>query len=178
MLLFAFIGGLLLNIMPCVLPVLSMKIMGIVEQSGKDRKTIWNHGIAYSAGVVVSFWVLALFVIALKASGDLVGWGFQFQNPWFVVVLCTIIFAFALNLLGVFEVFVLLPGKLASASAHGGGEMTSSFVNGAFATLLATPCTAPPPRRRRARGCAEPRRRPRGRSPTQHRSAKRSSRMS
>ena len=141
MLLFALIGGLLLNVMPCVLPVLSIKAIGLVRQAGEDRSTIWHHGLAFGAGVMVSFLVLALFVIGLKASGELVGWGFQFQDPVFVVTLMTIVFAFSLSLFGVFE--VNLPGMQAAAGVSSRHGLSGSFFNGIFATLLATPCTAP-----------------------------------
>lgn len=141
MLLFALIGGLLLNVMPCVLPVLSIKALGLVRQAGEDRKTIWHHGLAFGAGVMVSFLVLAIMVIGLKASGEMVGWGFQFQNPVFVVALMSIVFAFSLSLFGVFE--MNLPGMQAAAGVASQHGLTGSFFNGIFATLLATPCTAP-----------------------------------
>lgn len=141
MLLFALIGGLLLNIMPCVLPVLSIKAMGLVNQAGEDEKVIWHHGLAYGAGVILSFLGLAGFVVALKLSGDLVGWGFQFQNPVFVAILLTLIFGFSLSLFGVYEISA--PGMQAAHKASSKGGLSGSFFNGAFATLLATPCTAP-----------------------------------
>ncbi|GMV40860.1 MAG: thiol:disulfide interchange protein DsbD [Myxococcales bacterium] len=141
MLLFALIGGLLLNVMPCVLPVLSIKALGLVRQAGEDRRAIWHHGLAFGAGVMVSFLVLTILVIGLKASGELVGWGFQFQNPAFVVALMAIVFAFSLSLFGVFE--VNLPGMQAAAGVASQHGLLGSFFNGVFATLLATPCTAP-----------------------------------
>ena len=141
MLLFALIGGLLLNVMPCVLPVLSIKAMGLINQAGEDKKSIWNHGLAYGAGVILSFIALAGFVVALKLSGDLVGWGFQFQNPVFVAVLVALIFGFALSLFGVYE--ITAPGMQTAHKASSKGGLSGSFFNGAFATLLATPCTAP-----------------------------------
>lgn len=141
MLLFALIGGLLLNVMPCVLPVLSLKALGLVRQSGEDRRTIWHHGLAFGGGVLASFLVLAVAVIVLKASGELVGWGFQFQNPGFVVSLMAVVFAFSLSLFGVFE--VNLPGMQAAAGVASRHGLAGSFFNGVFATLLATPCTAP-----------------------------------
>ena len=141
MLFFAFIGGLILNIMPCVLPVLSIKAMGLLQQADDDSETIWHHGVAYGAGVVVSFWALATVVILLQSGGELIGWGFQFQSPEFVIGLVFIVYAFALSLFGVYE--ISMPG-MQSAGAHGSQSgMTGSFMNGAFATLLATPCTAP-----------------------------------
>ena len=141
MLLFALIGGLLLNVMPCVLPVLSLKALGLVRQAGEDKRTIWHHGLAFGGGVLVSFLVLSVMVVTLKASGEMVGWGFQFQNPVFVVSLMAVVFAFALSLFGVFE--VNLPGMQAAAGVASRQGLTGSFFNGVFATLLATPCTAP-----------------------------------
>jgi len=134
----AFVGGLLLNLMPCVLPVISLKILGFVQQ-GASRKL----GLLYGAGVVVSLWVLAAAVIGLKMAGRQVGWGFQFQDVRFVLamaLLCTVI---ALNLFGVFE-FSLGVGatqKVSEAAGHGGSM--GAFLNGILAVLLATPCTAP-----------------------------------
>jgi thiol:disulfide interchange protein/DsbC/DsbD-like thiol-disulfide interchange protein len=137
MLLFAFLGGLILNIMPCVLPVLSIKIFSLLEQSGDDRKTIRNHGLIYTAGVLVCFGALSIPFMLTPQS-----WGFQMQNPIYLASLTTVVFAFALSLLGVFE--VALPGTNAMNSAvakqHG---YSSSFVYGIFAVLLGTPCTAP-----------------------------------
>ncbi len=141
MLLFAFLGGILLNVMPCVLPVLSLKAMSIVQQAGEDRRTILRHALAYGAGVIVSFVALAVLVIALKASGELVGWGFQFQNPWFSAVLAAVVFAFALSMFGVYE--IQAPGASMAYQASAREGLTGSFFNGAFATVLATPCTAP-----------------------------------
>jgi thiol:disulfide interchange protein DsbD len=139
MLLFALLGGLILNIMPCVLPVLSIKAMGLLEQADDDPETIWRHGVAYGAGVMVSFWILAAVVILLQSGGELIGWGFQFQSPEFVIGLAVIVYAFALSLFGVYEIG--MPG-MQSAQGNQSG-MSGSFMNGAFATLLATPCTAP-----------------------------------
>ena len=142
MLLFALVGGILLNVMPCVLPVLSIKVLGLVHQAGEDGRRVWHHGLAYGAGVLASFWVLAALVIGLKASGELVGWGFQFQNPWYVVALTAFVFGFGLSMFGVFE--ITLPGmQVAARAGGGGGGLYGSFMNGVFATLLATPCTAP-----------------------------------
>lgn len=141
MLLFAFVGGIILNVMPCVLPVLSIKILGLVQQAEEEARTIWFHGVAYAAGILLSFGALGVIIIALQSSGS-VGWGFQFQNPAFVAILCAIVFAFGLNLFGVFEVSLPGAGRLdaVAASRHG---YTGSFLNGVFATVLATPCTAP-----------------------------------
>lgn len=140
-LLFAFIGGLLLNVMPCVLPVLSIRALNLVKQSGNRRREIFNGSLFYTAGILVSLLVLAGAVIALKLSGELVGWGFQFQNPLFVVFLITVVFVFALSL---FDVFVFQAPVMNSALQRAGQKgYIGSFFNGIIAVLLATPCTAP-----------------------------------
>jgi len=134
MLVGAFVGGLLLNLMPCVLPVISLKILGFVQEGASRRL-----GLLYGAGVVVSFWLLAAAVIALKLAGRQVGWGFQFQDPRFVLamaLLCTVI---ALSLFGVFEFGI--GGKTMETASRLAGR--GAFFNGALAVLLATPCTAP-----------------------------------
>lgn len=140
-LLLAFIGGVILNIMPCVLPVLSIKAMSIVKQSHQDKKDILKHSIAYTVGILVSFLILSLTVIAIKLSGELVGWGFQFQNPGFVIVLYSVMFVFALSL---FDVLIFqAPGMSIAYQASGKTGFTGSFMSGIFAVVLATPCTAP-----------------------------------
>lgn len=142
-LLFGFLGGLILNLMPCVLPVISLKIFGFVRQAGEDPRKILGHGLAFVGGIFLWFLGLGLLIVALKAAGNEVTWAFQFQNPWFNVAISSIVFVFALNLFGVFE--IVLPGQasnsLAEASAREG--YAGSFAQGIFATLLATPCTAP-----------------------------------
>lgn len=140
-LIFAFLGGLLLNVMPCVLPVLSMRALNLVRQSQNDRKSIFIGSLLYGAGVLASLLILAVIVIFLKMTGQLVGWGFQFQNPLFVMTLITIIFVFALSL---FDVFIInAPGMNKMAAASNKKGWAGSFFNGIFAVLLATPCTAP-----------------------------------
>lgn len=140
-LLMAFIGGVILNIMPCVLPVLSIKAMSIVKQSQQDKGLIFKSSMAYTFGIVASFIAMALVIVILKASGELVGWGFQFQNTGFVMALLIVIFVFALSL---FDVFIIrAPGMTAATKASAKGGLTGSFVSGIFAVLLATPCTAP-----------------------------------
>jgi len=137
-LVFAFLGGLILNVMPCVLPVLSLKILGLVEQSKDSPQVIWRHGLVYTAGVLASFLVFAIALIALQQTS----WAFQFQDPTFVAIFTAIVFAFGLSLFGVFE--IALPGAArldaAVAGSHG---YASSFYYGIFAVLLGTPCTAP-----------------------------------
>jgi thiol:disulfide interchange protein/DsbC/DsbD-like thiol-disulfide interchange protein len=138
---FAFLGGLALNLMPCVLPVLSLKVMGFVRQSGQESPRAWRHGVAFTVGVLVSFWLLAGLMLALRAGGRSVGWGFQLQSPTFVAFLAALFFALGLNLFGVFPL-----GESLIAAANLNRERTgllSSFGNGALATIVATPCTAP-----------------------------------
>jgi thiol:disulfide interchange protein len=136
LLLFAFIGGLILNVMPCVFPVIGIKIMGFVQQAGEDKRKIVMHGLAYTAGVLVCFWALALFVII---AGK--GWGSQLQSPLFVFGLCYFFLAFGLNMAGVFEFGTSVMGvgqELQSKSGMGG-----TFFQGLLATVVATPCSAP-----------------------------------
>ena len=142
-LLFGFLGGLILNLMPCVLPVISLKIFGFVQQAGQDRRRILRSGLAFIAGIFAWFIGLALFLIALKSAGREITWAFQFTNPYFVVLMSAVVLVFALNLFGVFE--ISLP-QFASRGVLGWtareGE-AGSFFEGVFATVLATPCTAP-----------------------------------
>jgi len=143
MLALAFVGGLLLNLMPCVLPVLSLKALSFVKQSEQSRSEALAHGLAFGAGVLASFWVLAGTVLALKQGGAAVGWGFQFQQPAFVLFMAALVLAFALNTFGLFE--VNLPGAaMQGLSKAGKGQgLGASFGHGLVITLLATPCTAP-----------------------------------
>ena len=139
----AFIGGLILNLMPCVLPVLSLKALSFVEQARESRAQGLQLAAAFSAGVLVSFWALAAVVLVLKHGGQAVGWGFQFQEPGFVLFMSALVLAFALNLFGVFEIW--LPGHamqgLSQASQKQG--LAGAFGHGLVMTLLATPCSAP-----------------------------------
>ena len=142
-LLLALLGGALLNIMPCVLPVLSLKVLSFVRQAGESRPRTLRLGLSFAAGVLASFAVLAGVLIALRAAGTQVGWGFQFQEPRFVIVMAAGVLAFALSLFGVFS--IELPGRAATKMdqiirREGPG---GAFLSGALATLLATPCTAP-----------------------------------
>lgn len=140
LILLAFIGGIILNVMPCVLPVLSIKVLGLVQQSGEDRKAIWRHGLAYAGGIFASFAILGAAIVAVQQGGKSAGWGFQFQHPEFVGVLGALIFAFGLNLFGVFEVSLPGTSRMGGSREH---SYTGSFMNGVFATVLSTPCTAP-----------------------------------
>lgn len=142
-LLFALLGGFLLNLMPCVLPVLSLKLLGVVGHGGGEVRTVRLSFLASAAGILASFAVLAGSLIAVKATGAVVGWGIQFQHPWFLIALTLVVTLFACNLWGFFEIG--LPRWIAdlgekSSHVHGLG---GHFLTGAFATLLATPCTAP-----------------------------------
>jgi thiol:disulfide interchange protein DsbD len=143
MLLYAFIGGLILNIMPCVLPVIALKILGFVSEAKSSPRRVRALGGIYAIGVLFSFLALAAIVIGVKAAGHQAGWGMQFGSPIFIVCLTTLVTLVALNLFGVFE--VTLGGKTLDAagnlaSRHGA---SGAFFNGVLATTLATPCTAP-----------------------------------
>jgi len=142
-LLFGFIGGFILNLMPCVLPVISLKIFGFIKHAGQDRRGVFRNGIAFIAGIFVWFVGLALLLIALKAAGHQITWAAQFTNPYFVLALSVVVLVFALDLFGVFE--ITLPQALTHRMLHSSereGE-AGSFFQGVFATALATPCTAP-----------------------------------
>ena len=139
-LLFAFLGGMILNVMPCVFPVLSIKIMGFVQQAGEDRKKILYHGIVYAFGVLVSFWILATIFLLLRAGGEAIGHGFQLQSPGFLAVMLFIMFVFGLSLAGVFEMGASAIGLQGKVRSDG---YTGSFMTGVLATVVATPCTGP-----------------------------------
>jgi thiol:disulfide interchange protein len=143
MLLYAFIGGLILNIMPCVLPVIALKILGFINHAQHEPRGVRTLGLIYAAGVLVSFLVLAGVVIGVKAAGRHAGWGMQFGSPVFIVCLTTLITLVALNLFGVFE--VTLGGQTLSAAGQLASKQGApgAFFNGLLATALATPCTAP-----------------------------------
>jgi len=140
--LLAALGGLILNVMPCVLPVISLKVLGFVSHAQQERRRMRQLGAAFAAGIVASFAVLAGVVVAIKAGGEQIGWGFQFQSPLFVLALTGLIFVLALSLFGLLT--ITLPGTRTNlgglAESHG---LTGSFFNGVLATILATPCTAP-----------------------------------
>jgi thiol:disulfide interchange protein len=139
-LIFAFLGGLILNVMPCVLPVLSIKILGIVNSAHEHRREILKGSIAYTFGILLSFLLLGAVVAGLKLAGQSVGWGFQFQNTSFVIFLLILVWVFGLALFDVFIINLRVDAatKASSRSGHWG-----SFATGVFAVLLATPCTAP-----------------------------------
>jgi thiol:disulfide interchange protein/DsbC/DsbD-like thiol-disulfide interchange protein len=140
---FALIGGLILNVMPCVLPVISLKIFGFVSEAGeRPQKAFWLS-MAFALGILVCFAVLAFVVVLVRATGAQVGWGFQFQDDRFVVVISCLVFAFALNLFGVYELSVSARATQGLAKLASGQGYGSAFFQGVFATILATPCTAP-----------------------------------
>lgn len=140
-LLLALVGGLILNLMPCVFPVIGIKILGFVRHAGSDRATVTKHGLVYTAGVLLSFWVLAGLREILHAAGNQLGWGYQLQWAPFNFMLASVMLIFAMNLSGVFE-FGL------SATSVGSGLQTKeglpgTFFSGILATVVATPCSAP-----------------------------------
>lgn len=145
-LVFAFLGGLILNLMPCVFPVISFKILSFVNMSGKNRKTTLLHGLAFAFGVLVSFWLFAGMLLLLKSYGHEAGWGFQLQQPLFVAFLAALLFIFALSLFGLFEFGVSVSALAGAASLKTGtssSAIVGSFFSGMLATALATPCTGP-----------------------------------
>ena len=138
----ALLGGLVLNLMPCVLPVLSIKLLSVLKQSGRGRRDVRASFLATAAGIVSSFMVLAGVALAAKAAGMSVGWGIQFQQPLFLLAMALLLTLFASNLLGLFEIH--LPAAMGDHLTPGDGRgLGGSFLTGAFATLLATPCSAP-----------------------------------
>ncbi|KAA0123818.1 thiol:disulfide interchange protein [Methylobacterium sp. P1-11] len=138
---FAFLGGLILNLMPCVFPVLSIKVLSLVRHAGEGPARLRMHGLAYTAGVLVSFLGLAALLIALKGGGAAIGWGFQLQSPAMVAGLAYLLFAMGLSLSGAVHVGGRLAG-LGDGLTHRAG-LSGSFFTGVLATLVATPCTAP-----------------------------------
>lgn len=140
-LLLAFLGGLILNVMPCVLPVLSLKVFSLLKHCDQSRRQAIAHGLAYTLGVVLSFLVLAGVLFGLRAIGQSIGWGFQLQNPGFVLVLAVIFFVFGLNLLGVFEIGTGLVG--ADQKVAGRKDLGGSFGVGVLAAVVGAPCVGP-----------------------------------
>jgi len=139
LLLGAFAGGLILNLMPCVLPVISLKVMGLIEGANQEGKSALSHGFSFVAGVLLSFWGVAGILLVLRAGGAGLGWGFQMQNPLFVLILLVLLVLLALNFLGVFEFGVGLTSVVGGQRKGWGG----SLMSGVLATVVATPCTAP-----------------------------------
>ena len=137
----AFLGGLLLNLMPCVFPVLFLKGLALVHTGHKELHNLRSHGFVYGAGIVVSFWVLVGALLGLRAAGATLGWGFQFQSPVFLALMAGLLFFLGLSLAGQFEIGLTLTsagGSLAQKQGYSG-----SFFTGVLAVVVATPCTAP-----------------------------------
>ena len=137
----AFLGGLLLNLMPCVFPVLFIKGLALVQSGNEERRRLRAHGFVYTAGIVVSFWALVGALLGLRAAGSVLGWGFQFQSPVFLALMAGLLFFLGLSLAGQFEVGLTLTsagGSLAAKQGYAG-----SFFTGVLAVVVATPCTAP-----------------------------------
>jgi suppressor for copper-sensitivity B len=142
MLLVALLGGLILNVMPCVLPVLSLKLLGLIGHEREDHRHLQLSFLASAAGILVAFTGLAGVLVALKAGGGVIGWGIQFQQPWFLIAMVLVLTVFAANLWGWFEIPVpAVIGRLAGVG--GSNSLAGQFATGVFATLLATPCSAP-----------------------------------
>ena len=137
-LLLAFAGGLILNLMPCVLPVISLKVLSFVRHGGEQGRTAARQGLLFALGVLVSFWFVAGVLVALRSGGRLLGWGFQFQDPVVVLVTAVLFFLIGLNLFGVFEI-----GTALTRLGGAGRGRAGSFFSGIFAAAVATPCTAP-----------------------------------
>ena len=139
--LLAFVGGMILNLMPCVFPVLFLKGLSLVQSSTEERRKLRLHGLVYTLGILVSFWILVALLLALRAAGATLGWGFQFQSPVFVGLMAMLLFFLGLSLAGQFEVGLSLTsagGSLAQRQGYSG-----SFFTGILAVVVATPCTAP-----------------------------------
>ncbi len=139
-LLLALLGGALLNLMPCVFPVLSLKVLGFAAHA-QDRRRLWVGGLAYTAGVVLSFVALAALLLGLRAGGEQLGWGFQLQSPVFIAVLAALFTLIGLNLAGVFEFGSMLPARWSAARAR--HPVLDSLLTGVLAVAVASPCTAP-----------------------------------
>lgn len=137
------LGGLILNLMPCVLPVISVKIIGFVQQAQESRSRVFRLGLAYCGGVYAFFLTLALLVLGLASAGQSLGWGGQFSNPLLLTVMIAILIVMALSLLGIFE--ITLPGGASSALSEAAGKQGAggAFAHGFVTTLLGTSCSAP-----------------------------------
>ena len=140
-LVWGFLGGMILNLMPCVFPVIGIKIMGFVNQAGEDSKKIVAHGLAFTAGVLISSWTLAGIFIAVRTGGESLGWGFQFEDPATLYVLTIIFLVFAMNMSGVFE-FGTSVMNVGQGSAQKSG-LIGTFFSGILATVVSTPCSGP-----------------------------------
>lgn len=142
----AFLGGVLLNLMPCVLPVISIKVLHLVKMAGSSRRLTLLNGLAFTLGILLSFWVLTALILVLQAYGRSVGWGFQLQESWFVGGLAAILLIFGLNLFGLFEfgtLFASWAGQKENKVARHNQGFTAAFFSGILATTMAAPCTGP-----------------------------------
>ena len=139
--LISFAGGVILNLMPCVFPVLFLKGLALVQSSAEERGKIRLHGLVYTLGILVSFWIVVGVLLALRAAGHNFGWGFQFQSPLFIVLLALLLFFLGLSLAGQFEIGLTLTSAGSSLAAKQG--YAGSFFTGVIAVVVATPCTAP-----------------------------------
>jgi thiol:disulfide interchange protein/DsbC/DsbD-like thiol-disulfide interchange protein len=137
----AFLGGLLLNLMPCVFPVLFLKGLSLVNSGNEERHKLRTHGLAYAAGILASFWALVAVLLSLRAAGATLGWGFQFQSPVFLALMAGLLFFLGLSLAGQFEIGLTLTSAGGSLAARQG--YSGSFFTGVLAVVVATPCTAP-----------------------------------
>jgi thiol:disulfide interchange protein/DsbC/DsbD-like thiol-disulfide interchange protein len=137
----AFLGGLILNLMPCVFPVLFLKGLSLVNSGNEERHQLRTHGMVYTAGILASFWVLVALLLALRGAGSKLGWGFQFQSPIFLALMAGLLFFLGLSLAGQFEIGLTLTSAGGSLAARQG--YSGSFFTGVLAVVVATPCTAP-----------------------------------
>ena len=137
----AFLGGLVLNLMPCVFPVLFLKGLALVNSGNEEQHKLRAHGIVYTAGILVSFWILVAVLLGLRAAGATLGWGFQFQSPIFLELMAGLLFFLGLSLAGQFELGLTLTSAGGSLAAKQG--YSGSFFTGVLAVIVATPCTAP-----------------------------------
>ena len=137
----AFLGGLVLNLMPCVFPVLFIKGLSLVQSGSEKRHKLRVHGFVYTAGILFSFWLLVAALLGLRSAGAHLGWGFQFQSPIFLCLMATLLFFLGLSLAGQFEIGLTLTSAGGSLAAKQG--YTGSFFTGVLAVIVATPCTAP-----------------------------------
>ena len=138
----AFLGGAILNLMPCVLPVLSIKVFSLIEHAGIDSSKRFIHGLMYSVGVILSFIVLAILLMGLRSLGEEVGWGFQLQDPFFITFLIILFFLLGLNMLGLFEIGSSF-ARLSNASISNRSDWLGSFATGILAAVVGAPCVGP-----------------------------------
>ena len=137
----AFLGGIILNLMPCVFPVLFIKGLSLVESSRHHHSRVRAHGLVYALGILVSFWAVVALLLGLRAGGRQLGWGFQFQSPGFIAVMALLLFFLGLSLAGMFEIGLTVTNTGSSLAARHG--YAGSFFTGVLAMVVATPCTAP-----------------------------------